>query len=133
MLLNAHVEGIELEGGRATGVRLRGGARIRARRAVVSNASMWDTQARANFVGHRTVSCRCRPKCMLEASIAGLRGAFWSAHCLEPHALMSLFAHGQWMTRDLLLLSVTHVLVLEQMSPQALFALIFPTVLCMHV
>ena len=50
MLLNAHVEGIELEGGRAAGVRLRGGARIRARRAVVSNASMWDTQARFKVV-----------------------------------------------------------------------------------
>ena len=49
VLLNAHVEGIELEGGRAAGVRLRGGARIRARRAVVSNASMWDTQVRARL------------------------------------------------------------------------------------
>ncbi len=46
MLLNAHVEEIELEGGRAAGVRLRGGARVAARRAVVSNASLWDTQAR---------------------------------------------------------------------------------------
>lgn len=50
MLLNAHVEGIELEGGRAAGVRLRGGARIRARRAVVSNASMWDTQVWPNLM-----------------------------------------------------------------------------------
>jgi phytoene dehydrogenase-like protein len=46
VLLNAHVEEIELEGGRAAGVRLRGGARVAARRAVVSNASLWDTQAR---------------------------------------------------------------------------------------
>ena len=50
ILLNAHVEGIEMERGRATGVRLRGGARIRARRAVVSNASMWDTQVRSSLL-----------------------------------------------------------------------------------
>ena len=44
MLLNAHVEEVLVEGGRATGVRLRGGSTIRARKAVVSNASLWDTQ-----------------------------------------------------------------------------------------
>jgi len=40
-----HVDGIELsEGGRrAAGVRLRGGGRLLAREAVVSNASAWDT------------------------------------------------------------------------------------------
>lgn len=54
VLLNAHVEGIELEGGRAVGVRLRGGARICARRAVVSNASMWDTQVRPNLPSNVT-------------------------------------------------------------------------------
>ncbi len=41
--LNAHVEAIELDGDRATGVRLRGGETIRATKAVVSNASIWDT------------------------------------------------------------------------------------------
>lgn len=45
VLLNAHVEQVELEAGRAAGVRLRGGARIRASKAVVSNASLQDTQA----------------------------------------------------------------------------------------
>lgn len=52
MLLRSHVEQVVVEGGRAAGVRLRGsggssdGAAaevIRARRAVVSNASVWDT------------------------------------------------------------------------------------------
>lgn len=43
-MLNAHVEEIMLEGGRATGVNLRGGSRILASKAVVSNASLWDTQ-----------------------------------------------------------------------------------------
>jgi phytoene dehydrogenase-like protein len=41
--LNAHVEQILVEGKRAVGVRLRGGKEIRARRAVISNASVWDT------------------------------------------------------------------------------------------
>lgn len=41
--LNAHVEQIQVERGRAIGVRLRDGAQIRARQAVLSNASVWDT------------------------------------------------------------------------------------------
>ena len=43
MMLNAHVEQVLVEGKRAVGVRLRGGKLLRARRAVVSNASVWDT------------------------------------------------------------------------------------------
>lgn len=43
LLLNAHVEQILVENGRAVGVRLRGGKVLRARRAIVSNASTWDT------------------------------------------------------------------------------------------
>jgi phytoene dehydrogenase-like protein len=45
LLLGAHVERILLDSrGRARGVALRGGGRITARKAVVSNASLWDTQ-----------------------------------------------------------------------------------------
>ncbi|KAI7837615.1 hypothetical protein COHA_008541 [Chlorella ohadii] len=50
VLLRSHVEQVLVEGGRAAGVRLRGsggsGGRpeiVRAKRAVVSNASVWDT------------------------------------------------------------------------------------------
>jgi phytoene dehydrogenase-like protein len=43
LMLNAHVEQVLVEGKRAVGVRLRGGKQIQARRAVVSNASIWDT------------------------------------------------------------------------------------------
>ena len=43
VLLGAHVEQIELQDGKASGVRLRGGDRIVASKAVVSNASLWDT------------------------------------------------------------------------------------------
>jgi len=60
VLLNAHVEEIELEGGRAAGVRLRGGARVAARRAVVSNASLWDTQARGRASLSSQLSCCLR-------------------------------------------------------------------------
>ncbi|VVB00006.1 unnamed protein product [Arabis nemorensis] len=41
--LKSHVENIVIENGRAVGVKLRNGQFIRARKAVVSNASMWDT------------------------------------------------------------------------------------------
>ncbi|MDJ0705616.1 MAG: NAD(P)/FAD-dependent oxidoreductase [Leptolyngbyaceae cyanobacterium MO_188.B28] len=41
--LGAHVEEILVENNRAVGLRLRGGETLRARRAVVSNGSIWDT------------------------------------------------------------------------------------------
>ncbi|KAF7842797.1 prolycopene isomerase, chloroplastic [Senna tora] len=41
--LNSHVENIVVENDRAIGVKLRSGQFIRAKKAVVSNASMWDT------------------------------------------------------------------------------------------
>ncbi|HEY9700374.1 MAG TPA: NAD(P)/FAD-dependent oxidoreductase [Trichocoleus sp.] len=43
LLLNAHVEQIVVENRRAVGVRLRNGQILRAKRAIVSNASVWDT------------------------------------------------------------------------------------------
>ncbi|NMF65895.1 phytoene desaturase family protein [Brasilonema octagenarum] len=43
LMLNAHVEEILVESKRTVGVRLRGGKQIKARRAVISNASVWDT------------------------------------------------------------------------------------------
>ncbi|KAF5444407.1 hypothetical protein F2P56_036888 [Juglans regia] len=41
--LGSHVEKIVVENGCATGVKLRSGQFVRAKKAVVSNASMWDT------------------------------------------------------------------------------------------
>ncbi len=41
--LNAHIEEILLDGDQAVGVRLRNGHEIRATKAVISNASVWDT------------------------------------------------------------------------------------------
>lgn len=43
LMLNAHVEQVLVMGDRATGVRLKNGQTIKARHAVVSNASIWDT------------------------------------------------------------------------------------------
>ena len=43
LILNAHVEQVLVENNRAVGVRLRSGQEIRASKAVVSNASVWDT------------------------------------------------------------------------------------------
>lgn len=44
VMLSAHVEEVLVEGGRARGVKLRGGDVVRASKSVVSNASLWDTQ-----------------------------------------------------------------------------------------
>ncbi|XP_035823892.1 carotenoid isomerase 1 isoform X1 [Zea mays] len=43
LALRSHVEKILIENGRAVGVKLQSGQVIRAKKAVVSNASMWDT------------------------------------------------------------------------------------------
>ncbi|MGL5807772.1 MAG: phytoene desaturase family protein [Xenococcaceae cyanobacterium] len=43
LLLNAHVEKVLIENDRAVGVSLTNGKEIRAKQAVVSNASVWDT------------------------------------------------------------------------------------------
>ncbi|MDZ8184252.1 MAG: NAD(P)/FAD-dependent oxidoreductase [Nostoc sp. ChiSLP02] len=43
LILGAHVEEVLVEGNRAVGVRLRDRQEIRARKAVISNASVWDT------------------------------------------------------------------------------------------
>ncbi|KAL3679153.1 hypothetical protein R1sor_022109 [Riccia sorocarpa] len=42
LALGSHVDEIVVEAGRAVGVRLRGGRFIKARKAVVTNSSMWD-------------------------------------------------------------------------------------------
>ncbi|CAI9101533.1 OLC1v1038876C1 [Oldenlandia corymbosa var. corymbosa] len=41
--LRSHVQAVVVEGGQAVGVKLKNGQFVRARKAVVSNASMWDT------------------------------------------------------------------------------------------
>jgi phytoene dehydrogenase-like protein len=43
LVLGAHVESVIVEDGRAAGLQLRRGGQVRARRAVVSNATVWDT------------------------------------------------------------------------------------------
>ena len=43
LILNAHVEQVLVENNQAVGVRLRNGKEIRAKKAVISNASVWDT------------------------------------------------------------------------------------------
>ncbi len=43
VVTNSHVQEITIENGKASGVKLRGGKRVKAKRAVISNASIWDT------------------------------------------------------------------------------------------
>jgi len=44
LMLGAHVASVMVEDGRAVGVQLKRGGQVRARRAVISNATVWDTQ-----------------------------------------------------------------------------------------
>jgi phytoene dehydrogenase-like protein len=44
LMLGAHVDSVMVEDGRAVGVQLKRGGQVRARRAVISNATVWDTQ-----------------------------------------------------------------------------------------
>lgn len=66
LLLNAHVEEIVVQHNRAVGVRLRGGQKIQATTAVVSNASVWDSlkllppsALPENFVRERQATSEC--------------------------------------------------------------------------
>jgi len=43
LMLGAHVDSVQVEGGRARGLALRRGGELRARRGVISNATIWDT------------------------------------------------------------------------------------------
>ncbi|KAG2491890.1 hypothetical protein HYH03_009842 [Edaphochlamys debaryana] len=43
VMLNSHVDRVIIDRGRAQGVALRGGGTVTARKAVISNASVWDT------------------------------------------------------------------------------------------
>jgi phytoene dehydrogenase-like protein len=66
IIYNAHVEQVLVENKRAVGVRLRNGKEIRVNKAVVSNASIWDTLALipqgilpSNFVRSRANTSKC--------------------------------------------------------------------------
>ena len=58
VLLKAHVENIVVERGRATGISLRGGGRITARKAVVSNASQVGRILKLSFLVCHVVPAR---------------------------------------------------------------------------
>lgn len=81
LMLGAHVEQVLVEGNRAVGVRLRNGKAIQARRAVVSNASVWDTlkllpeKAVPKFRAKRQATPECESFMHLHLGIdaAGLR------------------------------------------------------------
>jgi len=45
LVLGAHVDSVIVEAGRAVGIKLRRGGTVRARRAVISNAAVWNTMS----------------------------------------------------------------------------------------
>ncbi|CAG9460320.1 unnamed protein product [Pedinophyceae sp. YPF-701] len=102
--LRSHVEEIVVDGGRATGVKVRGskGGFVRARKAVISNATTWDTQ-------------RLLPS---TATSAG-QVAAWSRECKAVPPLPS-FVHlhlgisGEGLSDDLLI----HHLAVEDMNKE---------------
>lgn len=57
--LNAHVKEITISQNRATGVRLQNGEKIRARQAVISNASIWDT---LKIIPEKSIDAKFRKK-----------------------------------------------------------------------
>jgi carotene isomerase len=78
ILYNAHVEQVLVANNRAVGVRLRNGDEIRASKAVVSNASVWDTLALIpeqalpqSFVKARTETPECESFMHLHLGIDG--------------------------------------------------------------
>ena len=86
----APVEQILIEGGRAVGVRLRGGEIVRARSGVVSNASPWDT---LSLLPDGAVPSRWRERQRATPACASF------LHChlgLRGHDLASLPIHHVW-------------------------------------
>ncbi|MEO1400921.1 MAG: NAD(P)/FAD-dependent oxidoreductase [Cyanobacteria bacterium J06635_1] len=78
--LNAHVEEILIDNGRAVGVRLRSGEHIRARQAVICNASTWDMvkllpgdKVPAKFLTQRASIPECESFMHLHLGIDGAR------------------------------------------------------------
>jgi len=76
--LNAHVEQVVVANGRAIAVQLQNGKQIRAKRAVVSNASMWDTlkllpadQVPPRFLARRQATPPCDSFMHLHLGIDG--------------------------------------------------------------
>jgi hypothetical protein len=82
--LNAHVDQIIVEGGRARGVRLKGGDVIRASKAVVSNArcaaQMWDCESSLMYVS--------------QVSKSGF--AFFCYGCLHVRFVFFWISHGSF-------------------------------------
>jgi len=84
--LNAHVEQVMVEGGRAVGVKLRNGREIRARRAVVSNLTPFDTAKLLRRTPEQTAAAAADP---LPAAVVEWTSAFGK---LPRHgAIMHLF------------------------------------------
>lgn len=81
--MNAHVDEVLVEGGRAAGVKLRGGSS--ASKSVVSNASLWDTQRL--LPGHVIT-----PKMQKEAQVRSWMQWFRSCtYMLDGHTDMHLY------------------------------------------
>ncbi|HEY9764249.1 MAG TPA: NAD(P)/FAD-dependent oxidoreductase [Trichocoleus sp.] len=78
LLVGAHVGTIQVEGGRATGIQLRSGETVKARQAVISNASIWDTlkllpdgSVPKRFVEQRQATPECESFMHLHLGIDG--------------------------------------------------------------
>ncbi len=79
VLLRAHVDRVVMEGGRAAGVRLQPGKKggrpelVKARKGVISNASVWDTVGLLEPGEASRFGARCGARC----GVAPLGGPFW--------------------------------------------------------
>ncbi|NJL84804.1 MAG: NAD(P)/FAD-dependent oxidoreductase [Leptolyngbyaceae cyanobacterium SM1_1_3] len=112
--LGAHVEQILVEGDRAVGVRLRRGETVRARRAVVSNASGWDTLKLlpTGAVSQKyTAQKRATPECNSFMHLhLGIDGSGLAADLPCHHIAVNDWAKGVEAPQNVVLISMPSLL-----------------------
>ncbi|KAL3135547.1 hypothetical protein ABBQ38_006025 [Trebouxia sp. C0009 RCD-2024] len=112
--LNAHVDQVLIEKGRATGVRLKSGQVIKTRKAVVSNASLWDT------LHLLPADARPKPKMQQQAADTPMNRSFMHLHLgfdatgLEDlelhHIVVNSWEHGVDSEQNVVLISIASVM-----------------------
>ena len=113
MLLNAHVDSILVRDGRAAGVQLSSGERVTAKKAVVSNASLWDQPApppgrpcrpqqvcsnglrytHAQSLHSPSLPCSCRPPAQQVLAAGVVHAACDAGHAFQGGGLQRLVMH----------------------------------------
>jgi phytoene dehydrogenase-like protein len=114
LLLGAHVEQIWVENRRAVGVHLRGGQSIRARRSVISNASVWDTLRLLPSGAVSPQFCQVRqatPECHSFMHLhLGIEGSCLPADLACHHIVVQDWQRGVTAPQNVVLISIPSLL-----------------------